>query len=65
MTEVDFSDVDEAELSAQLDAVADVLARLDKLDTTTRMEVLAVAYPNLYTRLAAVYQLSKSLFEDA
>lgn len=64
MPAIDFTDVDETALAAEMDELISVLDRLSKLHKTTRMQVLATSYPELYTRFVQNYELSKSIFEN-
>jgi hypothetical protein len=64
MPAIDFTDVDETALGESLDDLISVLDRLSQLHTSTRMQVLATSYPDLYTRFLQNYELSKSIFES-
>jgi hypothetical protein len=59
---IDFSNVNETELGNNLDELIEILTMLSKLHTSTRMTVLAQAYPELYERFAKVNELSSDIF---
>ena len=64
ITEVDFTDMNEAEATAALDTVIELFARLQPLDATTRREVLAGIYPELAARILALIDAGERMSRE-